>query len=149
MTYLHLLTKFTCWQNAGAVACALIENQDSLGGTALRTYEAIQLETQRTSLRVIATRAQEAKRKLSLYALDRILWALEDLNLQDRTTVPAPIVEQLLAFGVPYTSEVQIPDLIELVFTAQEQFMNVEPDEVNRVPTIEELEAYFEQSRVA
>jgi hypothetical protein len=27
--------------------------------------------------------------------------------------------------------------------------MNVEPDEINRVPTIEELEAYFEQSRVA
>jgi hypothetical protein len=27
--------------------------------------------------------------------------------------------------------------------------MNVEPEEINRVPTIAELEAYFEQSRVA
>ena len=98
---------------------------------------------------MIATRAEEAKRKLSLYALDRILWALEALNLAERTKVPGDVVEQLLAFGVPYTADVKIPDLIELVFTAQEQFMNVEPDEINRVPTIEELEAYFEQSRVA
>jgi hypothetical protein len=112
-------------------------------------YEAIQTETQRTTLRVIATRAQEAKRKLSLYALDRVLWALEELNLAEKTVVPPDIVDQLLAFRVPYTPDVKIPDLIELVFTAQEQFMNVEPEEVNRVPTIEELEAYFEQSRVA
>ena len=120
-----------------------------VGGTSLRIYEAIQTETQRTTLRVIATRAEEAKRKLSLYALDRILWALEEMNLAERTKVPGGVVEQLLAFGVPYAPDVRIPDLIELVFTAQEQFMNVEPDEINRVPTIEELEAYFEQSRVA
>ena len=112
-------------------------------------YATIQAETQRTTLRVIATRAQEAKRKLSLYALDRVLWSLEELNLAERTNVPADVVERLLAFGVPYAPDIKIPDLIELVFTAQEQFMNVEPEEVNRVPTIEELEAYFEQSRVA
>jgi hypothetical protein len=112
-------------------------------------YETLQVETQRTTLRVIATRAQDAKRKLSLYALDRILWALEEMNLSERTTVSGAVVEQLRAFGVPYTRDVKIPDLIELVFTAQEQFMNVEPEEINRVPTIEELEAYFEQSRVA
>lgn len=98
---------------------------------------------------MLASRAAEAKRKLSLYALDRILWSLEELNLAERTAVPGDIVEQLLAFRVPYSPEIQIPDLIELVFTAQEQFMNVEPEEVNRVPTIEELEAYFEQTRVA
>jgi hypothetical protein len=112
-------------------------------------YEAIQTETQRTTLRVLANRAEEAKRKLSLYALDRILWALEELNLAERTVVPRDLVQRLLAFGVPYSPDIKIPDLIELVFTAQEQFMNVEPEEVNRVPTIEELEAYFEQSRVA
>ena len=112
-------------------------------------YEVIQAETQRTTLRVLANRAEEAKRKLSLYALDRILWALEELNLAEKTIVPRDIAQQLLAFGVPYTPDVKIPDLIELVFTAQEQFMNVEPEEINRVPTIEELEAYFEQSRVA
>jgi hypothetical protein len=112
-------------------------------------YEVIQTETQRTTLRVIATRAEGAKRKLSLYALDRILWSLEEMNLAERTTVPGDVVEKLLAFGVPYTPAVKIPDLIELVFTAQEQFMNVEPEEINHVPTIEELEAYFEQSRVA
>ena len=97
----------------------------------------------------MATRAEEAKRKLSLYALDRILWSLEEMNLGERTIVPRHVVDQLQAFGVPYTPEVRIPDLIELVFTAQEEFMNVEPEEINRVPTIEELEAYFEQSRVA
>lgn len=112
-------------------------------------YQTIQSETQRTTLRVLANRAEEAKRKLSLYALDRILWALEELNLADKTIVPDEIVRQLLAFRVPYSPDIKIPDLIELVFTAQEQFMNVEPEEVNRVPTIEELEAYFEQSRVA
>jgi hypothetical protein len=112
-------------------------------------YEAIQTETQRTTLRVLANRAEEAKRKLSLYALDRILWALEELNLAEKTVVPRDLVQRLLAFGVPYSPDIKIPDLIELVFTAQEQFMNVEPEEVNRVPTIEELEAYFEQSRVA
>ena len=112
-------------------------------------YEAIQTETQRTTLRVMATRAEEAKRKLSLYALDRVLWALEELNLAERTIVPPDVVEQLYAHGVPYSRDIKIPDLIELVFTAQEQFMNVEPEEINRVPTIEELEAYFEQSRVA
>lgn len=112
-------------------------------------YEAIQTETQRTTLRVLANRAEEAKRKLSLYALDRILWALEELNLAEKTIVPRDLAERLLAFGVPYSPDIKIPDLIELVFTAQEQFMNVEPEEVNRVPTIEELEAYFEHSRVA
>ena len=112
-------------------------------------YEAIQTETQRTSLRCMATRAQEAKRKLSLYALDRVLWALEELNLAERTTVPGDVVEQLHAFGVPFARDIKIPDLIELVFTAQEQFMNIEPEEINRVPTLEELGAYFEQSRVA
>lgn len=97
----------------------------------------------------MATRAEEAKRKLSLYALDRILWTLEEMNLAEKTIVPRDIVDQLRAFHVPYTPDVRIPDLIELVFTAQEEFMNVEPEEINRVPTIEELEAYFEQSRVA
>jgi hypothetical protein len=133
----------------GLVPWALIKQLARVGGTSLRIYQAIQTETQRTTLRVIATRAEDAKRKLSLYALDRILWALEEMNLAERSRVPGEIVEQLLAFGVPYTPDVKIPDLIELVFTAQEQFMNVEPDEINRVPTIEELEAYFEQSRVA
>ena len=112
-------------------------------------YESIQTETQRTTLRVMATRAEDAKRKLSLYALDRVLWALEEMNLADRTTVSGDVVEQLHAFNVPYNRDIKIPDLTELVFTAQEQFMNVEPEEINRVPTIEELEAYFEQSRVA
>jgi hypothetical protein len=112
-------------------------------------YQTIQSETQRTTLRVLANRAEEAKRKLSLYALDRILWALEEMNLAEKTVVPHHLVRQLRFFGVPYSPEIRIPDLIELVFTAQEQFMNVEPEEINRVPTIEELEAYFEQSRVA
>jgi hypothetical protein len=112
-------------------------------------YEAIQTETQRTHLRVIASRAAEAQRKLNLYALDNMLWTLEDLNLKECPDVPDHVADRLRAFGVPYQPEIKIPDLIELVFTAQEQFMNVEPEEINRVPTLEELEVFFEQSRVA
>src|SRR5438094_10521949 len=95
-------------------------------------YQTIQQETQRTTLRVIATRAEDAKRKLSLYALDRVLWALEEMNLAERTRVSGEIVEQLLAIGVPYTPDVKIPDLIKLVVTTQEPFRNVEPAELIR-----------------
>ncbi len=112
-------------------------------------YQAIRAETQRNNLRQLVTKAQEAERKLNLYALDNILWALEDLNLKDRTVIPDDVIEQLHAFGIPYHPEIKVPDLIELVFTAQEQFMNVEPEDGGRVPTLEELEAYFEESRVA
>lgn len=112
-------------------------------------YEAIQAATQRTQLKQLLSTAQEAERKLNLYALDNILWSLEDLNLKERGVVPPEVVEQLQAFGIPYHTDIKVPDLIELVFTAQERFMNVEPEEANRVPTIEELEAYFEETRVA
>src|SRR5438128_9924624 len=108
-------------------------------------YQTLQQETQRTTLRVIATRAQDAKRKLSLYALDRILWGLEELSLAERTIVPRHLVEQLRAFGVPYAPDISIPDLIEFVFTAQDEFMNVDQAEINRVTTIEQLAAYFER----
>jgi hypothetical protein len=149
VAYLHVLTKVICCLPEQARTVGLTNNPASVGGMNQAMYEAIQTETQRTTLRVIATRAQEARRKLSLYALDRVLWALEELNLAERTVVPRGVIEQLRAYGVPYAPDIKIPDLIELVFTAQEEFMNVEPEEVNRVPTIEELEAYFEQSRVA
>ncbi|HYM51374.1 MAG TPA: hypothetical protein VET65_12500 [Candidatus Limnocylindrales bacterium] len=112
-------------------------------------YETIQAETQRLHLTDLVSKARSAERKLNLYALDNILWSLEDLNLNERTTVPRDVVEQLRAFRIPYQPQIGIPDLIELVFTAQERYMNVEPEELNRVPTLEELEAYFEESRVA
>jgi hypothetical protein len=112
-------------------------------------YQTIQSQTQHLHLTDIFSKQKSAERKLSLYRLDNILWSLEDLNLKDQTTVPDEVVEQIRAFGIPYEPRISIPDLIELVFTAQERFMNVEPEEVNRVPTLEELEAYFDESRVA
>lgn len=112
-------------------------------------YEAIREETRRQRREVLERKAAEAERKLSLFGLDNILWNLEELNLKDRTIVPDDVIEQLLAYGVLYSPAIRIPDLIELVFTRQEQFMNVEPEEPGRVPTIQELEAYFEESRVA
>ena len=112
-------------------------------------YETIQAETQKLHLTDLVSKAKSAERKLNLFALDNILWSLEDLNLKDKAAVPQDVVEQLRAFGIPYQPEISIADLIELVFTAQERFMNVEPEELNRVPTLEELEAYFEDSRVA
>lgn len=112
-------------------------------------YQTIQIETQQSRNRLLAQKAAEAERKMNLYALDNILASLEELNLKDRTVVPDDVVEQLLAFGIPYRPDIRVPDLIELVFTRQEQFMNVEPEETNRVPTLEELEAYFEETRVA
>jgi hypothetical protein len=112
-------------------------------------YETIREETWRQRREVLQQKAAEAERKLNLYALDNILWNLEELNLKDRSIVPDDVVEQLLAYGVPYSPSVRIPDLIELVFTRQEEYMNVEAEEPGRVPTLEELEAYFEESRVA
>jgi len=112
-------------------------------------YQSIQAETQQTRRRGLAQKAAEAERKLNLYALDNILTSLEELNLKDRLIVPDDVVEQLLAFGIPYRPDIKIPDLIELVFTKQEQYMNVEPEETNRVPTLEELEAYFGETQVA
>ena len=112
-------------------------------------YETIQAETQRHRLISVLSKAREAERMLNLYALDNILWSLEDLNLKDKSEVPSEVVEQMRIFGIPYHPDIKVPDLIELVFTAQERYMNVEPEEVNRVPTLEELEAYFEETRVA
>lgn len=112
-------------------------------------YETIREETRRQRREVYQRKAAEAERKLALYALDNILWNLEELNVKDRSVVPDDVVEQLLAHGVPYSPSVKIPDLIELVFTRQEAYMNVEPEEPGRVPTLAELEAYFEESRVA
>jgi hypothetical protein len=112
-------------------------------------YETIREETWRQRHEVLQRKAAEAERKVSLYALDNILWNLEELNLKERTIVPDDVVEQLTAYGVPYQPSVRIPDLIELVFTRQEHYMNVEPEDPGRVPTLEELEAYFEESRVA
>ena len=112
-------------------------------------YETIREETWRQRHEVLQRKAAEAERKLSLYALDNILWNLEELNLKERTIVPDDVIEQLTAYGVPYQPSVRIPDLIELVFTRQEHYMNVEPEDPGRVPTLEELEAYFEESRVA
>ncbi len=112
-------------------------------------YQALQVEVQRNRQRSLAKKAAEAERKLNLCALDNILTTLEELNLKDRSVVPDDVVEQLLTFGIPYQPGITIPDLIELVFTKQEQYMNVEPEEANRVPTLEELEAYFEETEVA
>ena len=112
-------------------------------------YETIREETWRQRHEVLQRKAVEAERKLNLYALDNILWNLEELNLKERTIVPDDVIEQLMAYGVPYQPSVRIPDLIELVFTRQEHYMNVEPEDPGRVPTLEELEAYFEESRVA
>ena len=112
-------------------------------------YETIREETWRQRHEVLQRKAAEAERKLNLYSLDNILWNLEELNLKERTIVPDDVVEQLTAYGVPYQPSVRIPDLIELVFTRQEHYMNVEPEDPGRVPTLEELEAYFEESRVA
>lgn len=112
-------------------------------------YETIREETWRQRHEVLQRKAAESERKLNLYALDNILWNLEELNLKERTIVPDDVIEQLTAYGVPYQPSVRIPDLIELVFTRQEHYMNVEPEDPGRVPTLEELEAYFEESRVA
>jgi hypothetical protein len=112
-------------------------------------YETIREETWRQRHEVLQRKAAEAERKLNLYALDNILWNLEELNLKERVIVPDDVIEQLTAYGVPYQPSVRIPDLIELVFSRQEHYMNVEPEDPGRVPTLEELEAYFEESRVA
>ena len=70
----------------------------------------------------MATRAEEAKRKLSLYALDRVLWALEELNLREAGEIPTSLKERLVHEGIPIRGN-SITELIDVVLGSQEKFL--------------------------
>jgi hypothetical protein len=115
-----------------------------IGGKRIMTYHTISVQTELERRRALAVRNNGARRRATLAALDDMLEQLEQLNLNDRAVVPAELAQQLVRFGISYHPAVGIPDLIELVFSRQEQFMLTAPERGSRVPSVEELEAYFE-----
>lgn len=108
------------------------------------TYHTISAQTELERRRAVAARNNGARRRATLAALDDVLEQLEQLNLNDHGAVPAGLAQRLVRFGISYHPAVGIPDLIELVFSRQEQFMLTAPERGSRVPSVEELEAFFE-----
>jgi len=108
------------------------------------SYHAISVQTELERRRELELKKHASARRQWLLAMDRILEQLEQLNLHDRTAVPPALARQLDRFGVSYHPSIRIPDLIELVFSRQEQFMLAPSERGSRVPTVEELEVFFE-----
>jgi hypothetical protein len=108
------------------------------------TYHAISAQTELERRRALAARNDGTRRRGTLAALDDTLEQLEQLNLNDHAAVPAELARRLVRFGISYHPAVGIPDLIELVFARQEQFMLTAPERGSRVPSVEELEAFLE-----
>lgn len=106
-------------------------------------YHAISLQTELNRRHEVAAKRQSNHRRSTLKALDGLLEQLEQLNLRDRTVVPMPLARRLLRAGVRFRARISIPHLIELVFARQERYMLTPPERGHRVPTLEELEAYF------
>ncbi len=107
-------------------------------------YHAISVQTELVRRRELELKKHASARRQRLLALDELLEQLEQLNLQERTVVPPALARQLDHFGVSYHPSISLADLIELVFSRQEQFMLAPSERGSRVPTIEELEAFFE-----
>jgi hypothetical protein len=108
------------------------------------TYHTISAQTELERRRALAARNAGVRRRAALAALDNMLEQLEQLNLNDHAGVPPELSQRLVRFGISYHPAVGIPDLIELVFSRQEQFMLTAPERGSRVPSVEELEAFFE-----
>lgn len=64
----------------------------------------------------------EARRKFRLRVLDYLLEDLEQLNLDDVSTVPAWLAARLEDEGIPTPSAHTPPQLIELVWEKQEPY---------------------------
>lgn len=62
-------------------------------------------------------------RRARLYELDRVLDALEQLNLKEAGELPPTLGEQLAALGVPAPTHPNFTALIEAVWELQEQLL--------------------------
>jgi len=66
-------------------------------------------------------------RRVRLRRLDDLLAELEDLNLHGATALPARLAEKLRAAGVGHPSEASITEVIDLLFRAQERYLQPMP----------------------
>jgi hypothetical protein len=62
-------------------------------------------------------------RRARLYELDRVLDALEQLNLREAGELPQALGEQLAALGLPAPAHPNFTALIEAVWELQEQLL--------------------------
>ena len=69
----------------------------------------------------------EVVRRLQLHRLDTLLSALEDLNLKGTFDVPTHLAMRLRAAGVGHPSTASVSEVIDLVFRAQERFLQPLP----------------------
>jgi hypothetical protein len=69
----------------------------------------------------------EVVRRLQLHRLDVMLAELEDLNLRGKFEVPTQLAMRLRAAGVGHPSNARVSEVIDLVFRAQERFLQPLP----------------------
>jgi hypothetical protein len=69
----------------------------------------------------------DAARRRRLRRLDALLGELETLNLAGTTTVPAGLSERLRAAGVGHPTGADISYVIDLLFRAQERYLQPTP----------------------
>lgn len=66
-------------------------------------------------------------RRLQLHRLDVMLAELEDLNLRGKVEVPTELAMRLRAAGVGHPSSACVSEVIDLLFRAQERFLQPAP----------------------
>jgi len=71
--------------------------------------------------------ANEVVRRVQLRHLDGLLGELEALNLRDAQVLPDDLSRRLRQAGVGHRADAPISDVIDLVFTAQEAFLQPIP----------------------
>ena len=69
----------------------------------------------------------EVVRRVQLRHLDRLLGELETLNLREVQELPAGLSRRLREAGVGHRPEATISEVIDLVFNAQEAFLQPHP----------------------
>lgn len=75
---------------------------------------------------------QELSRRTQLRALDAILGDLETMNLREIAGLPRALSERLRRAGVVYRDGARASEIIDLVFRAQEAYLQPLPTTTRR-----------------
>jgi hypothetical protein len=75
---------------------------------------------------------QQVQRRNALRNLDGILTDLETLNLRELEALPRSLAERLRRAGVAHRDGAPVSEIIDLVFRAQEPFLQPLPNTVTR-----------------
>lgn len=75
---------------------------------------------------------QALYRRNQLRALDAILGELETMNLRDIAGLPRPLAVRLRRAGVVYRDGARVSEIIDLVFRAQEAYLQPLPTTTSR-----------------